>query len=93
MDSFNPAPAPSPKDLEDEQLLVARLLHQLRDDDPAAHFAILESVRGHLERGGPRRARLTYPSLAFCGLEVGGRGWGFGGENGPACGRRWTVLG
>lgn len=58
--------------MEDEQLLVSRLLHQLASDDPQQHFAILRAVRGHLERGGPRRMRHTLPALAFCGLEVGG---------------------
>jgi vacuolar protein sorting-associated protein 35 len=51
---------------------VSRLLHQLGAEDPQQHFAILCAVRGHLERGGPRRARHTFPALAFCGLEVGG---------------------
>ncbi|KAI8469398.1 MAG: vacuolar protein sorting-associated protein 35 [Monoraphidium minutum] len=61
---------PDDEDLEDEQLLVSRLLHQLAADDPRRHYAILAAVRGHLERGGPRRMRHTFPALAFCGLEV-----------------------
>ncbi|KIZ01214.1 hypothetical protein MNEG_6746 [Monoraphidium neglectum] len=61
---------PDDEDMEDEQLLVSRLLHQLASDDPQKHFAILAAVRTHLERGGPRRMRHTFPALAFCALEV-----------------------
>lgn len=49
---------------------MSRLLHQLSSDDPQLHFSILRTVRVHLERGGPRRMRHTFPALAFCGLEV-----------------------
>jgi hypothetical protein len=61
--------------MEDEQLLVSRLLHQLGAEDPQQHFAILCAVRAHLERGGARRAKHTFPALAFCGLEVGWGAW------------------
>jgi len=70
--------------MEDEQLLVARLLHQLTAEDPQRHFAILKAVRAHLERGGARRMRHTFPALAFCGLEVRG-GVGLG----SLVGSRW----
>lgn len=65
----------APQDLEEEQLLVSCLLHRLPGGPPAARLAALEVARARLERGGPRRARLTLPALCFCGLEVRLGGW------------------
>ena len=62
-----PIPA---QELEEEQVLVARLLHQLSNDDPQKHFALLKAARAHLERGGPTRIAHTYPALIFCGLQI-----------------------
>ncbi len=66
-----PAPTPPPaQDLDEEQVLVARLLHHLRSDDPDTHFAILGAVRQQLLVGGPLRMRTTLPALVFCGLAL-----------------------
>lgn len=63
-------------------MLVARLLHSLRSDDVAVHFAILAASRERLERGGPRRLQHTFPALVFAALGLvdrlvaaGGGGW------------------
>lgn len=58
------------EDVEEEQVLVARLLHSLYNDDPATHFAILATARAELMAGGPRRTRHTLPALGFCTLQV-----------------------
>lgn len=58
------------QDLEEEQLLVARLLHNLCSDSPDEHFKILLAARARLENGGPARLRHTFPALAFCALRI-----------------------
>ncbi|KAG2449014.1 hypothetical protein HYH02_005768 [Chlamydomonas schloesseri] len=58
------------EDLDEEQVLVARLLHHLRSDDPDTHFTILSVAHDQLLAGGPRRLRTTLPSLVFCGLAL-----------------------
>jgi hypothetical protein len=58
------------QDIEAEQVMVARLLHQLTCDDTATQFAILRAARAHLELGGPARMRHTLPALAFCALKA-----------------------
>ncbi|EFJ43527.1 subunit of Retromer complex [Volvox carteri f. nagariensis] len=58
------------EDLDEEQVLVARLLHHLRSHDPDTHFAILKTAHQQLLEGGPRRLRTTLPALVFCGLEL-----------------------
>ncbi|GIL81964.1 hypothetical protein Vretimale_1517 [Volvox reticuliferus] len=58
------------EDLDEEQVLVARLLHRLRSPDPDTHFAILKIAQHQLLAGGPRRLRTTLPALVFCGLEL-----------------------
>lgn len=63
-------PALAVQDLDEEQVLVARLLHHLRSDDPDTHFTILSVAHDQLLAGGPRRLRTTLPSLVFCGLAL-----------------------
>ncbi|KAG2444706.1 hypothetical protein HXX76_001450 [Chlamydomonas incerta] len=58
------------EDLDEEQVLVARLLHHLRAEDPDTHFTILSVAHDQLLAGGPRRLRTTLPSLVFCGLAL-----------------------
>jgi vacuolar protein sorting-associated protein 35 len=58
------------QDIEEEQVMVARMLHQLTSPDPSLQFAILRAARAHLELGGPLRLRYTFPALAFCGLKA-----------------------
>lgn len=59
---------PDDEDLEEEQVLVARLLHHLTADDPDTHYAILRAVHAQLLLGGPKRLKTTLPALIFCGL-------------------------
>lgn len=58
------------QDMEEEQVMVARMLHQLMCDDLRLQFAILRAARTHLELGGPARMRHTLPALAFCALKA-----------------------
>ena len=58
------------QDFAEEQNLVARMVHQLRSDDPDDHFQILKTARQHFSSGGPRRVRHTLPPLAFSALQV-----------------------
>jgi vacuolar protein sorting-associated protein 35 len=58
------------QDIEEEQVMVARMLHQLTAPTPGLQFAILRAARAHLELGGPARLKHTYPALAFCGLKA-----------------------
>eukprot|EP00879_Flechtneria_rotunda_P029400 GHRR01031802.1.p1 GENE.GHRR01031802.1~~GHRR01031802.1.p1 ORF type:complete len:393 (+),score=183.36 GHRR01031802.1:632-1810(+) len=58
------------QDLEEEQVMVARMLHQLTSPNPSLQFAILRAVKAHLELGGPSRLRYTFPALVFCGLKA-----------------------
>lgn len=58
------------QDFAEEQNLVARMVHQLRSDDPDEHFQILKTARRHFSSGGPRRVRHTLPPLAFSALQV-----------------------
>uniref|UniRef100_A0A383WCT9 Vacuolar protein sorting-associated protein 35 n=1 Tax=Tetradesmus obliquus TaxID=3088 RepID=A0A383WCT9_TETOB len=58
------------EDIEEEQVMVARMLHQLTAPTPGLQFAILRAARAHLELGSPARLKHTYPALAFCGLKA-----------------------
>ena len=58
------------QDFAEEQNLVARMVHQLRSDDPDEHFQILKTARQHFSTGGPRRVRHSLPPLAFSALQV-----------------------
>ena len=58
------------QDFAEEQNLVARMVHQLRSDDPDEHYQILKTARRHFSSGGPRRVKHTLPPLAFSALQV-----------------------
>ncbi|KAL3144750.1 hypothetical protein ABBQ38_001871 [Trebouxia sp. C0009 RCD-2024] len=58
------------EDFAEEQNLVARMVHQLRSDDPDEHFQILKIARKHFSLGGARRVRHTLPPLAFSALQL-----------------------
>jgi len=58
------------QDFAEEQNLVARMVHQLRSDDPDEHFQILKTARQHFSTGGLRRVRHSLPPLAFSALQV-----------------------
>jgi len=58
------------QDFEDEQGLVARLIHRLRAADPAQHYALLQTARNRFSVGGARRLRHTLPPIAFAALGI-----------------------
>ena len=58
------------EDIEEEQVLVAKLIHSLYNDDAAIHHAILLTAKEELMPGGPRRTRHTLPALGFSTLQL-----------------------
>ncbi|GAX84024.1 hypothetical protein CEUSTIGMA_g11449.t1 [Chlamydomonas eustigma] len=58
------------EDIEEEQVLVARLIHSLFHEDPVIHHAILSLAKSELMHGGARRVRHTLPALGFCALQI-----------------------
>eukprot|EP00899_Mesostigma_viride_P013117 jgi/Mesvir1/21806/Mv04196-RA.3 len=86
-----------PEDLEEEQTLVARLLHLLMADDPGTMFAILATAREQLLLGGPRRLPFTLPPLTFHALKLVRKlqqqGKGMGGSSTAAGGGSQVAAG
>ena len=60
----------SVQDFEEEQDLVARIIHRMRSSDAAQHFAMLRTAWERLSVGGPRRLRHTIPPIAFAALHI-----------------------
>ena len=58
------------QDFQEEQDLVARLVHRLRSPDPAQRFAMLRTAWERLSVGGPHRLRHTIPPIAFAALHI-----------------------
>ena len=58
------------QDFQEEQDLVARLMHRLRSSDPAQHFAMLYTAWERLSVGGVNRLRHTIPPIAFAALHI-----------------------
>ena len=58
------------QDFQEEQDLVARLIHTLRSPDPGQQFAVLRTAWERLSVGGPRRLRHTIPPIAFAALHI-----------------------
>lgn len=58
------------QDFEDEQGLVARLIHRLSAVNPAQHYALLQTARERFSAGGARRLRHTLPPIAFAALSI-----------------------
>ncbi|CAK9260180.1 unnamed protein product [Sphagnum jensenii] len=58
------------EDFQEEQNLVARLVHMLVNDDPEQMFQILTTARKHFAQGGPRRLQYTLPPLVFEALKL-----------------------
>ena len=56
------------EDFEEEQCLVARLVHHLHADIVDEQYKILVAARKHFGTGGPRRLKYTLPPLVFCAL-------------------------
>ena len=62
------------QDFQEEQDLVARLIHRLRSPDPVQQFAVLRTAWERLSVGGPRRLRHTIPPIAFAALHIARQG-------------------
>ncbi|KAL4438691.1 hypothetical protein ABPG77_006295 [Micractinium sp. CCAP 211/92] len=62
------------EDVAEDQLLLARLVHNLRSDSGNSdeQFEMLEAAQRHFLSGGPQRMRHTLLPLAFCALEAVG---------------------
>jgi Vacuolar protein sorting-associated protein 35 len=58
------------QDFEEEQVLVARLLHNLVAEDPDTQFEVLQAARDRLVRGGPERMKYTLPPIVFTALSL-----------------------
>ncbi len=58
------------QDFQEEQDLVARLIHRLRSPDPGQQFAMLRTAWERLSVGGSRRLRHTIPPIAFAALHI-----------------------
>ena len=65
-----PEEEPDQEDWEEEQNLVARLVHHIGSPEPGAQYRMLLAVRRHFGAGGPRRLPHTLPPLVFCGLQL-----------------------
>ncbi|XP_024532264.1 vacuolar protein sorting-associated protein 35B isoform X1 [Selaginella moellendorffii] len=57
------------EDFQEEQNLVAKLVHLLKNDDDTEMFKILEAATKHFTEGGSKRLSLTLPSLVFSALK------------------------
>ena len=60
----------SVKFFEEEQNLLARLVHQLVSQDTDEHFELLRAARERFNAGGPKRLRHTLAPLAFAALRL-----------------------
>ena len=66
-----PEDEPDDEDFEEEQNLVARLVHCLRSEDSDTQYRLLVVARKQFGAGGPRRLVKTLPPLAFEALRLG----------------------
>jgi len=59
-------------DIEEEQNLIARLVHQMRSEtnDIDNSFSILQLAKERFEKGGPLRLKHTMPTVAFDVLQL-----------------------
>jgi vacuolar protein sorting-associated protein 35 len=58
------------EDFEEEQNLVARLVHHLSCPNSEGQYRVLLAARRHFGQGGPKRLRHTLPPLIFSGLQL-----------------------
>jgi vacuolar protein sorting-associated protein 35 len=58
------------EDFEEEQNLVARLVHHLACANSEGQYRVLLAARRHFGQGGPKRLRHTLPPLIFSGLQL-----------------------
>jgi len=56
--------------VEREQQLVAKLPHQIRNDDVDECFQMVTAVRGFFGQGGPKRLVYTLPSVFFAAMSL-----------------------
>mmetsp|Transcript_3721 Transcript_3721/g.12792 ORF Transcript_3721/g.12792 Transcript_3721/m.12792 type:complete len:485 (-) Transcript_3721:3-1457(-) len=59
------------EDFEEEQGLVARLVHVLRSDSHETQYELLVAARKQFQSGGAKRLRRTLPPLAFEATRLG----------------------
>ena len=64
------ADAPGRAQFEEEQLLVARLVHLMTHDDTDAQFRIYVTARRHFGQGGVQRIQYTLVPLVFGALRL-----------------------
>ncbi|KAF2360963.1 Vacuolar protein sorting-associated protein 35 [Trinorchestia longiramus] len=60
-----PHSQPDPDDIAEEQLLLARLVHQFQGSTNDLQYLILQATRKHLDAGGPKRIIHTLPTVVF----------------------------
>eukprot|EP00967_Tisochrysis_lutea_P095634 scaffold139550_cov23-Tisochrysis_lutea.AAC.4 len=58
------------QDVQNEQTLVARVLHSLHAPDPDMQLQLLQVAQQQLFLGGMRRLRHTLPALGFATLRL-----------------------
>lgn len=58
------------QELEDEQNLVARLIHLVTHENPDEYFKLLEALRKEYEDGGMKRLFFTLPALFFAYIKL-----------------------
>jgi hypothetical protein len=58
------------EDFEEEQNLVARLVHHLACPNSEGQNRVLLAARRHFGQGGPKRLRHTLAPLIFAGLQL-----------------------
>ncbi|KAK9803789.1 hypothetical protein WJX73_008689 [Symbiochloris irregularis] len=58
------------EDFEEEQNLMARLMHQLKAPTLDGQFEVLKAARDRITQGGPNRLKHTIPAIAFAALAV-----------------------
>ena len=58
------------EDMHEEQTLVAKLIHVVRNNDIETELQLLTTARNHLGEGGDLRIRFTLPPLVICLLKL-----------------------
>lgn len=68
-DSENPRPQKGDKFMIEQQS-VARLAHQVENEDADMEFQIVMTMRGYFGRGGPNRMAITLPAIFFAAARL-----------------------
>eukprot|EP01116_Phalansterium_solitarium_P025591 TRINITY_DN9862_c0_g2_i1.p1 TRINITY_DN9862_c0_g2~~TRINITY_DN9862_c0_g2_i1.p1 ORF type:complete len:802 (-),score=347.22 TRINITY_DN9862_c0_g2_i1:1227-3578(-) len=69
-------------DFEEEQHLVASLIHLCQSNDPDSLYLMLVTARKHFGQGGPRRIPFTLPPLVFKAIALALRCYGRSSQDG-----------